>query len=61
MFIPTHTAGDRRLTPVRWIEIPALVMNAAYLYLIASSWIFLLGWIVMLLVACALAFQGDSA
>ncbi len=38
-----------------------IVMNAAYLYLIASSWIFLLGWIVMLLVACALAFQGDSA
>jgi hypothetical protein len=36
-------------------------MNAAYLYLIASSWIFLLGWIVMLLVACALAFQSDSA
>jgi hypothetical protein len=35
-------------------------MNAAYLYLIASSWIFLLSWIVMLLVACALAFQGDS-
>jgi hypothetical protein len=35
-------------------------MNAAYLYLIASSWIFLLGWIVMLLVACAVAFH-DSA
>jgi len=35
-------------------------MNAAYLYLIASSWIFLLGWIVMLLVACALAFQVYS-
>jgi hypothetical protein len=38
-----------------------MVMNAAYLYLIASSWIFLLGWIAMLLVACAVAFQGDSA
>jgi hypothetical protein len=36
-------------------------MNAAYLYLVASSWIFLLGWIVLLLVAYALAFQGDSA
>jgi hypothetical protein len=41
--------------------IEIIVMNAAYIYLIASSWIFLLGWIVMLLVACALAFQGDSA
>jgi hypothetical protein len=38
-----------------------IVMNTAYLYLIASSSIFLLGWIVMLLVACALAFRGDSA
>jgi hypothetical protein len=49
-----NTSGARFL-----IEI--IVMNAAYIYLIASSWIFLLGWVVMLLVACALAFRGDSA
>ncbi len=36
-------------------------MDAMYLYLIAWSGFFLLGWVVMLLVACALAFQGDSA
>jgi hypothetical protein len=36
-------------------------MNAMYVYLIASSWFFLLGWVVLLLVAYALAFQGDSA
>lgn len=36
-------------------------MNTINLYLIASSWIFLVGWAVLLLVACALAFQGDSA
>ena len=36
-------------------------MNAVYGYLIASSWFFLLGWIVLLLVAYALAFQGDVA
>ena len=36
-------------------------MNAAYVYLMASSWFFLLGWVVLLLVAYALAFQGDSA
>jgi hypothetical protein len=41
--------------------IEIITMNAAYLYLIVSSWVFLLGWIVMLLVACALVFQGDSA
>lgn len=35
-------------------------MNAVFSYVIASSWVFLLGWIVLLLVACALAFQGDS-
>jgi hypothetical protein len=35
-------------------------MNAVYGYVIASSWFFLLGWIVLLLVAYALAFQGDS-
>jgi uncharacterized protein (DUF58 family) len=34
-------------------------MNAVYVYLIASSWFFLLGWVVLLLVAYALAFQGD--
>ena len=36
-------------------------MNAVYVYLIASSWLFLLGWIVLLLVAYVLAFRGDSA
>ncbi len=36
-------------------------MNAAYVYLMASSWFFLLSWIVLLLVAYALAFQGDVA
>ena len=36
-------------------------MNAAYVYLIASSWFFLLGWVVLLLVASALAFRGDVA
>ena len=36
-------------------------MNAVYVYLIASSWFFLLGWVVLLLVAYALAFQGDGA
>jgi len=36
-------------------------MNAVYVSLIASSWFFLLGWVVLLLVACALAFRGDSA
>ena len=36
-------------------------MNAAYVYLIASSWFFLLGWVVLLLVAYVLAFRGDSA
>jgi hypothetical protein len=36
-------------------------MNAAFGYLIDSSWFFLLGWIVLLLVAYAVAFQGDSA
>ena len=36
-------------------------MNACYVYLMASSWVFLLGWIALLLVAYVLAFQGDSA
>lgn len=36
-------------------------MNALYVYLIASSAFFLAGWIVLLLVAYAIAFQGDSA
>jgi hypothetical protein len=36
-------------------------MYAVYGYLMASSWFFLLGWLILLLVACALAFQGDSA
>jgi hypothetical protein len=36
-------------------------MNAVHGYLVASSWFFLLGWIVLLLVAYALAFPGDSA
>lgn len=36
-------------------------MNAVYVYLMASSWFFLLGWVVLLLVAYALAFLGDSA
>ena len=35
-------------------------MNAMYVYLIASSGFFLLSWVVLLLVAYALAFQGDS-
>jgi len=35
-------------------------MNAVYVYLMASSWVFLLGWVVLLLVAYVLAFQGDS-
>ncbi len=38
-----------------------MLMNAAYVYLMASSWMFLLGWIALLLVAYVLAFQGDSA
>ena len=38
-----------------------IFMNAMYVYLIASSGFFLLGWVVLLLVAYALAFQGDSA
>ena len=36
-------------------------MDAVYVYLITSSWVFLLGWVVLLLVAYALAFRGDSA
>jgi hypothetical protein len=36
-------------------------MNAVYVYVMASSWFFLLGWLALLLVAYALAFQGDSA
>ena len=36
-------------------------MNAVYDYLMAWSWVFLLGWIALLLVAYVLAFQGDSA
>ena len=36
-------------------------MNAVYDYLITSSGVFLRGWIVLLLVAYALAFRGDSA
>lgn len=36
-------------------------MNVVYVYLMASSWVFLLGWVVLLLVAYILAFQGDSA
>ena len=36
-------------------------MNAVYVYLIASSWFFLVGWVVLLLVAYALAFRGDVA
>ena len=47
--------------PVSLFEIEAIVMNAMYVYLIASSGFFLLGWVVLLLVAYALAFQGDSA
>ena len=34
-------------------------MDAMYVYLIASSGFFLLGWVVLLLVAYALAFGGD--
>ena len=36
-------------------------MDAVYVYLIASSWFFLVGWVVLLLVAYALAFRGDVA
>ena len=36
-------------------------MNAVYVYLITSSGVFLLGWVILLLVAYALAFRGDSA
>ncbi len=36
-------------------------MSAVFGYLIASSWFFLLSWIVLLLVAYAVAFPGDSA
>jgi hypothetical protein len=39
----------------------AISMDAMYVYLIASSGFFLLGWVVLLLVAYALAFRGDSA
>ena len=35
-------------------------MNAVYVYLIASSWFFLVGWVVLLLVAYALAFRGSA-
>jgi hypothetical protein len=35
-------------------------MDAMYVYLIASSGFFLLGWVVLLLVAYALAFRGDA-
>ena len=41
--------------------IEAIVMNAVFVYLMASSWVFLVGWVVLLLVAYVLAFQGDSA
>ncbi len=34
-------------------------MDVVYSYLITSSWVFLLGWIVLLLVACAIAFRHD--
>jgi hypothetical protein len=34
-------------------------MNALYVSLITSTWFFLIGWIVMLLVACALAFRSE--
>jgi hypothetical protein len=33
-------------------------MDVVYSYLISSSWVFLLGWIV-LLVACLIAFRHD--
>jgi hypothetical protein len=36
-------------------------MDAMYVYLIASSGFFLFAWVVLLLVAYALAFQGESA
>jgi hypothetical protein len=35
-------------------------MNAVYVSLVRASLFFLVGWVVMLLVACALAFWGDS-
>jgi hypothetical protein len=35
-------------------------MNAVYVSLVRASLFFLVGWVVMLLVACALAFRGDS-
>jgi hypothetical protein len=35
-------------------------MNAVYVSLVTASLFFLVGWVVMLLVACALAFRSDS-
>lgn len=34
-------------------------MNAVYVSLVTASLFFLVGWVVMLLVACALAFRGQ--
>ena len=58
-----HLTGKVRpgLRPRLARLLEAILMNAVYVYLIASSWVFLLGWVVLLLVAYALAFQGDSA
>ena len=35
-------------------------MDRLFSYLLASSWFFLLGWIVLLLVACVLVFGRDT-
>jgi hypothetical protein len=35
-------------------------MDAVYVYLITSSTLFLSGWVVLLLVAYALVFQGET-
>jgi len=54
------TQIDSALTDTRLSPLGRL--NAVQeVYLIASSGFLLLGWVVLLLVAYALAFQGDSA
>ncbi len=43
------------------LGIEVFAMSAVFGYLIASSWFFLLSWIVLLLVAYSVAFPADSA
>ena len=35
-------------------------MNAIFWYVMSSSWVFLVGWIVVLLVAGMAVFRGDA-